>query len=68
MIVKNESGREIMIEVYGTTEDIEIDEAYYLDDEEDITEEDLDYIKDVFATELQEAASSCQLSFDFMGD
>lgn len=66
MIFKTEDGRSVEMEVYGHYEDVEIDEAYYLDSEEDVTQEDIEYILDTYAAEIQEILMERhQMSFDF---
>lgn len=54
MIVKNKDGREIEIEsVYGKyDDDIQIEEAYYVDTGEEVSEKDIDYIMDAYSSEI----------------
>jgi len=52
MIVKNEAGREIEIEITGWRDSIEISSAIYTDSAESITEEDLDYVDTQYADDI----------------
>jgi len=53
MLVKNNDGREIEIHVYGNhSDDIQIDEAFYLDSNDDVTDEDIEYIMDYYADDI----------------
>jgi hypothetical protein len=55
MKVKDKSGRQIEISVYGRYEDdIQIDEAYYTDSEEEVSDETLDYIYSQYADAMYE--------------
>ncbi len=51
LTVKNESGREIEISVYGDSDDIQIDEAYFADDvsgEEEVPDSDIQYVMSAY--------------------
>lgn len=53
MKVVDKSGREIYISVYGKYEDdIQIDEAYYVDTEEDVPDDVIAYIYENYASEM----------------
>lgn len=54
--VKNKQGRTIEISVIGLYgDDIQVNEAYYLDDpEEEVSENDIDYISENFQDEMYE--------------
>jgi hypothetical protein len=53
LYLKNKYGRVIELEVCGSHDDIQISEAYYLDDpEEEVLESDLEYIYDNYGDDL----------------
>lgn len=53
MKVKDKDGREIQISVSGRYEDdIQIDEAYYVDSEEEVLDDVIDYIQSQYADEI----------------
>jgi len=55
MIVKDEAGREIEIEIYGKYEDdINIDSAIYLDTGEYVPDSVVNYILDAYAGDIYE--------------
>lgn len=55
MIVQNAEGREVYINVFGDAEDPQIDEAYYVDSDDDmVTKDDLEYILYTYAVEIEE--------------
>lgn len=57
MIVRNHEGREIEVDrVSGGIEEPMIDAAYYVDTNEEVTEEDYDYVYNNYAMELSEQA------------
>jgi hypothetical protein len=69
MIVKDSTGREVYITVYGRyIDDIEIDEAYYMDDESDVPNDEIDFILDNYASEIEEAwmDRQCSMAEDLM--
>ena len=56
MKVKDQKGRELEIEsVTGTDgDDIQIDEIYYTDDPEEVSDEVVEFVSTTYATELYE--------------
>ncbi len=56
MYAKNKDGRAIELQVHGTYgDDIEITEAFYLDDpEEEVTEKDIDFVYCNYSDEMYE--------------
>lgn len=53
MLVKNKLGRELEITVYGKyDDDIQIDDAVYLDNDEEVSDEDIEYITKHYADEI----------------
>lgn len=54
MILTNAEGRKIEVMFYGDYECPEVDEAYYVDTEEDVTEEDIEYILGTYDSEIHE--------------
>lgn len=66
MVLKNEQGREIEISFFGTYEDIQVEEVWYLDSEEDeVSEEDIEYIKDTYAFEIEEVLNEQQIGMSY---
>lgn len=56
MILKNEQGREIELSVGGgSDDDIEITDAGYIDNGEDASDEDVDYLYENYPDALYEA-------------
>lgn len=53
-LVKDQLGREIEIAICGDYDDIHIDEAYYIDFEEEVTDETIEYILDTQYDKLSE--------------
>lgn len=64
MIVNNKDGRQIEIVFMGDYEAPEVDEAYYIDSEDDVSDDDIEYIMRVYGAEIQELLE-LQGSFDF---
>jgi hypothetical protein len=55
MLVKDEKGREIEISVYEKYEDdIQIDDANYIDSDDEVSEDTLDYIYSQYADAMYE--------------
>lgn len=53
MILKDQDGRDVELYVSGRYEDdITIDEIYYLDSSDDVSDETIDYIYDTYAEEI----------------
>lgn len=53
MIVKDKQGREIEINIYGTDEDdLQIDYAAYMDSEEEVDDETIEYLLEAYADEI----------------
>lgn len=52
MIVKDEQGRELEIEIGGESDDVQITTAYYLDSDEEVSHETLDFIMQTYADDM----------------
>ena len=53
MLVQDSKGREVEISVYGRyDDDIQIDEAVYVDGDEEVPEEEIEYISETYADEI----------------
>ena len=65
MIVKDKNGREIEVNgVYGSyADDIQIEEAYYIDTQEDVDDSLLDYIYNTYHSEIFEAWLDRQIGY-----
>lgn len=70
MLVKDRQGREIEITVFGTAaDDVQINEAFYLFSDEDVSESTIDYILDTYGAELEQEWFESQVSrADFLGE
>ena len=72
MIVKDQSGREIEISVSGRyDDDIQIEEASYVDSDEEVSEETIEFIQDKFADKIYEEwyeNKACESEYFFEGD
>lgn len=65
MIFKNEDGRAVEMEVWGGMDDVQVDEAYYVDTGEEVSGEDVEFILDRYAAEVEEILQEKQqLCFD----
>lgn len=65
MVFKTENGREVEIEFYGDYDDVQVDDAYYLDGDEDVSGEDIEYILDRYGAEIDDILRERQMSFSF---
>ena len=69
MEIKNKDGREIEVSVYGKyDDDIQIEEAYYTDDNSDASDEDIEYIYNTYGDELYQLWYESHQGIDFDSD
>ena len=74
MIVKNAFGREIEIDgVCGEADDVQIDNCFYVDGDEEVTSEDIDYIMHTYGDELygeymDQAIGRAEDRYDLLND
>lgn len=63
-MITDSKGREVYISVYGRdADDIEIDEAYYVDNNDDVPEKEIEYIMDVFSDEIYDKWYDLQIGY-----
>jgi hypothetical protein len=56
MIVKDSKGKEVEISVYGNDpDDIQIDEAFYVETKEDVSDDEIQYIYDAYSDSIYES-------------
>jgi len=61
MILKDKNNREVEVGVYGEYDDVQIDEAVYVDTGEDASDEVVDYLMSTYGDELFEAFQERQI-------
>lgn len=71
--VKNAFGREIELSVCGAQDDVQIDECYYVDGDDEVTNEDIDFIYHTYGDELygaymEHAIDRAEHLYDLMND
>jgi len=53
MLVKDSKGKEVEIFVYGQhDDDIQIDEAYYTNDNSEVSDDEIEWIMDSYASDI----------------
>jgi len=52
MILRNEKNQKVHIEFFGDLDDPQYEEAYYLDSDEEVSEDDVDFILYTYAADI----------------
>jgi hypothetical protein len=74
MLVQDKEGREIELSVCGKyDDDIQIDDAFYADDDSEVADETIDWIQDQYASEIydewyQNRIGAAEAAYDSLMD
>lgn len=60
--IKDSKGRDVDVDVHGVQDDVQIVRAVYLDDESDVSDDEVDYIRQTYSSELDSMWYDNQIS------
>jgi hypothetical protein len=69
MIITDSNGKQVYVRVSGRyVDDLEITDAYYIDDDTEVSDDEIDFIMDNYQEEMSEAwfENQCSMADDIM--